>query len=104
MAATVGAAADHVPADGTLYFDYLVGFPLGISMAMELQPDAEAMEQDETAEFKFLVTKVGDDRRIGMPRCFGAEVDTGTFFEYVKEMMEGEDSRSRSRTGSRRRR
>ena len=58
MAATVGAAADHVPADGTLYFDYLVGFPLGISMAMELQPDAEAMEQDETAEFKSLVTKL----------------------------------------------
>eukprot|EP00966_Prymnesium_polylepis_P054238 1253970-Prymnesium_polylepis.1 len=27
-----------------------------------------------------------------MPRCFGAEVDTGTFFEYVKEMMDGEDS------------
>ena len=95
MAATVAAAAVpavfDVPEDGTLYYDYLVGFPVGVMMSMELQPDADDLEEDDAAEFKFTVTKVGADRWTGVPRYLGAEIDTITLLEYVKEMMEGED-------------
>ena len=85
MAAAVAAAADGLPEHGSLYFDYLARFPIGVSMGMELQPDADALGADEAAQLKFVVTKVGDDRWTGVPRFFGAECDTHALFEFVVE-------------------
>ena len=41
---TVDAAvAVGVPEDGSLYFDYLGNFPVGVSMSMVLKPDEVAL-------------------------------------------------------------
>ena len=61
MAATVAAAADQMPEEGSLYFDYLCAFPVGVSMQMEPQPDAEALDEHETAMMIFTIRKVGAD-------------------------------------------
>ena len=95
MAAAIDdAASGRLPPEGSLYYDYLSTFPVGVSMAMELQPDAEALEAHEVAAMIFTVTKVDADAWIGLP---GYESDDGmiptrTLFEHVVEQMQGENS------------
>ena len=88
-----------MPADGSLYFDYLVQFPVGVAMSMGLSPDVAAFAPDEAAQFSFTVTKVGANRWIGVPRLFGAECDTHALFDFVLEMMDGEVSADTCRFG-----
>ena len=93
MAATVAAAADQMPEEGSLYFDYLCAFPVGVSMQMELQPDAEALDEHETAMKIFTIRKVGADAWEGVPGCESESGVSSTqiLFEHVCEMMKGED-------------
>eukprot|EP00966_Prymnesium_polylepis_P187406 4344941-Prymnesium_polylepis.1 len=58
---------------------------------MDLSPDVAAFAPDEAVQFSFTVTKVGANRWIGVPRFFGAECDTHAVFDFVVEMMDGED-------------
>jgi len=93
MAATVAAAADQMPEEGSLYLDYLCAFPVGVSMQMELQPDAEALDEHETAMKIFTIRKVGADAWEGVPGCESESGVSSTqiLFEHVCEMMKGED-------------
>ena len=93
MAATTDAAAAGLPPKDSLYYDYLCSFPVGVSMSMELQPDAEALEETETAGLIFTITKAGADAWIGLPGYASEDglISTRTLFDHIVEQMEGED-------------
>ena len=62
------AATDVMPKDGSLYFDYLRQFPVGVStMSCDLQPDAAALSPHEAAQMVFVIKKVGADSWEGLP-------------------------------------
>ena len=74
-AAAAAPTEDVLPKEDSLYFDYLASFPVGVSMAMELQPDAAALKEDETAQMIFTIKKVGADAWEGLP---GYKAEDGT--------------------------
>ena len=87
------AATDVMPKDGSLYFDYLRQFPVGVSMSCDLQPDAAALSPHEGGQMVFVIKKVGADSWEGLP---GYETESGvistcTLFDHVLEQMEDED-------------
>ena len=61
------AATDVMPKDGSLYFDYLRQFPVGVSMSCDLQPDAAALSPHEGVQMVFVIKKVGADSWEGLP-------------------------------------
>ena len=91
-AAAAAPTKDVLPKEDSLYFDYLASFPVGVSMAMELQPDAAALKEDETAQMIFTIKKVGADAWEGLPgyKAEDGTVNTRTLFDHVVEQMEGE--------------
>eukprot|EP00966_Prymnesium_polylepis_P230055 5323346-Prymnesium_polylepis.1 len=60
---------------------------------MELQPDAAALKEDETAQMILTIKKVGADAWGGLPgyEAEGDTVNTRTLFDHVVEQMEGEN-------------
>ena len=58
-AMTAGVVGGDLPTEDSLYYDYLVAFPIGQKMSMTLQPDGEALTDDEAAAFNFNIKKIG---------------------------------------------
>ena len=84
MAATVDAnPGDHpLPARGSLYYDYLVDMPAGLTMDFELSPDAEALEDEEKQAYSFTAKKIAGNKWLGVPNTIGA-VSSQVLFEHV---------------------
>ena len=86
-AMTAGVVGGDLPTEDSLYYDYLVAFPIGQKMSMTLQPDGEALTDDEAAAFNFNIKKIGEDSWEGLGT---AAVSTYDLFDYIKLKMEGE--------------
>ena len=73
----------ELPRPGSLYFDFLQTFPIGVPMLMDLhEVEGEACE--------FMVTKVADDAWKGCPFELGT-VSTALLFEHVRAALDDED-------------
>ena len=73
-----------LPAEGSYYYDYLIDFPVGVSMVMHLHTDSDGDE-----ELEFIVKRL----RAGSWSVPFADdpLSTRELFEHVLERMEGED-------------
>ena len=80
-----------LPAPGSLYYDYLCSVGVGECVSLDLQPDADNLEDEDRALCLFTIKKVANDKWLGLPTKIGS-VGTMIVFEHVLDMMEGEDS------------
>ena len=79
-----------LPPEGSLYYDALKAIPIGESVSMELQPDADELDEDDQALISFCTKKVAEDKWVGVPNKIG-QVGTDTLFEHILEQMEDEE-------------
>ena len=82
---------EGLPESGTLYYYYLENSHVGTTIDMDLQPDADELNEDERKMCQFLVTKVAVDQWL---RDGHGEEDepctTCELFNYLKSSLEGE--------------
>ena len=82
---------EGLPESGTLYYYYLENSHVGTTIDMDLQPDADELNEDERKMCQFFVTKVAVDQWL---RDGHGEEDepctTCELFNYLKSSLEGE--------------
>ena len=90
MATTSADMADMpMPENESSYMDYLKGIPIGASMEMDLMPDVDELEEEEQAEYRFVIKRRGDDEWEGVP--FVDSCDTDALFAYVVAHVDGDE-------------
>ena len=87
----LGSSPAALPEAGSLYFDYLRNFPIGLSMEMDLLPDSDELEPDDLSKVSFHIKKVAHDAWDGVPG-FDDLASDRALFSHVACVMDGEES------------
>ena len=83
---------DHpLPAEGSLYYDYLEDMPVGLTMSFDLVPDAEELDEEDREAVLFTAKKTSVGKWVGVPYKTGA-VSTKILFDHVRECLPGEET------------
>ena len=51
-----------LPEHGTLFYHYLENSHVGATIYMDLQPDADELNEEERSVCQFIISKVADDK------------------------------------------
>ena len=90
MAAEVSSALE-LPVEGSLYWDYLLGIPVGERIDIHLSSEpAGTLGADEESELIFTVKRVGSDGWVGVKND-QAITSTRALFEHVQAVLAEDD-------------
>ena len=80
-----------LPEHGTLFYHYLENSHVGATIYMDLQPDADELNEEERRVCQFIINKVADDKWLRPKSAvYDEPCTTCELFDYMKSALEGE--------------
>ena len=80
-----------LPEHGTLFYHYLENSHVGATIYMDLQPDADELNEEERRTCQFIINKVAEDKWLRPSHDERDEpCTTCELFNYLKSSLEGE--------------
>ena len=74
-----------LPEHGTLFYHYLENSPVGATIYMDLQPDADELIEEERRVCQFIINKVADDKWLRPKSAvYDEPCTTCELFDYLK--------------------